>query len=162
MSMKVMRSLILRSTSQVGRGTNMLIGFTSSMTQRTTFRLMNLLSITRDRRRSRHWQVMSVSLTRITKTSPLHRKSYSDGTLDLDILNSNISKWLIRTGRLKLQGTSKAVANCESPKCAACECVKGRRWRSKVNKIKKNHMKDQELKKYHLMPGQMVSAHNYI
>ena len=30
-------------------------------------------------------------------------------------------QWLIRTGRLKVHGNSKAVANCESPKCAACE-----------------------------------------
>ena len=30
-------------------------------------------------------------------------------------------QWLIRTGRLKVQGNSKALANCERPKCAACE-----------------------------------------
>ena len=29
-------------------------------------------------------------------------------------------QWLIYTGRLKVQGNSKAVANCERPKCAAC------------------------------------------
>ena len=34
---------------------------------------------------------MFVSLTRLTKTSPLHRNIYSDGTLDLGILVSNIS-----------------------------------------------------------------------
>ena len=39
------------------------------------------------------------------------------------------------------------MANCESPKCATCEFVKGHRQPNKVNTIKKNHMKEQELKK---------------
>ena len=30
-------------------------------------------------------------------------------------------QWLIRTGRLKAQGNSKAVANCERPKCDASD-----------------------------------------
>ena len=30
-------------------------------------------------------------------------------------------QWLIRIGRLKVQGNSKAVANCKRPKCAVCE-----------------------------------------
>ena len=87
----VMRSLILRRTIQVGRRPNLLIGFTSSINQITTSQLMKILSLTIDRRRSRHWQVLSVSLTRITKTSSLHIKSYSYGTLDLEILGSNVS-----------------------------------------------------------------------
>ena len=62
-------------------------------------------------------------------------------------------QWLIRTGRLKVQGNSKAVA-----KCAACEFGKGHRQPNKVNTIKNNPMKEQELKKDHLLPGQMVSA----
>ena len=61
-----------------------------------------------------------------------------------------------------MQGSSKAVAKCERLKCAACEFGKGRRRTNKVNKIKKNHMKEQELKKDHLLPGQMVSADHYI
>ena len=61
-------------------------------------------------------------------------------------------QWLINTGRLKVQVNSKAVANCESPKCAACKSVKGHRRRNKINTIKKNPMKEQELKKYHLLP----------
>ena len=36
-------------------------------------------------------------------------------------------QWLIRTGRLKVQRNSKAVANCEGTKCAACKFVKGHR-----------------------------------
>ena len=35
-------------------------------------------------------------------------------------------QWLIRTGYLKVQGNYKAVANCERPKCAACEFGKCR------------------------------------
>ena len=61
-----------------------------------------------------------------------------------------------------MQGNSKAVANCERTKCAACEFEKGHRRPNKVNTTKKNPMKDQELKKDHLMPGQMVSADHYI
>ena len=61
-----------------------------------------------------------------------------------------------------MQGNSKAVANCESPKCAACEFGKGRCRSNKVNTIKKNPMKEQELKKDHLLLGHMVSADHYI
>ena len=71
-------------------------------------------------------------------------------------------QWLIRTGRLKVQVNSKAVANCERPKCAACEFGKGHLQPNKVSTNKKNPMKEQELKKDHLLPGQMVSADHYI
>ena len=71
-------------------------------------------------------------------------------------------QWLILTGRLKVQGNSKAVANRESPKCDACEFGKGHCRPNKVNTIKKNPTKEQYLKKDHLMPGQMVSAYHYI
>ena len=69
---------------------------------------------------------------------------------------------LIRTGRLKVQGNSKASANCERTKCAACEFVKGYRRPNKVNTTKNNLTKYQDLKKEHLMPGQMVSVDHYI
>ena len=71
-------------------------------------------------------------------------------------------KWLIRTGRLKVQGNPKAVVNCERPKYSACEFGKGHRQPNKINTIKKNPMKEQELKKDHLLPGQMVSADHFI
>ena len=71
-------------------------------------------------------------------------------------------QWLISTGRLKLQGNSKAVANYESPKCAACEFGKVHSQPNKVNTNKRNIMKEKELKKDHLLPGQMVYADHYI
>ena len=61
-----------------------------------------------------------------------------------------------------MQVNSKEVANFESPKCAACEFVKGRCPTSKVITIKKNPMKEQELKNDHLLPGHMVTADQYI
>ena len=62
----------------------------------------------------------------------------------------------------EVQGNSKAVANCERPKCAAREFGNGHHRPNKVNKIKKNPMKEQELKKDHLLPGQIESADHYI
>ena len=61
-----------------------------------------------------------------------------------------------------MQGYSKAVANFERPKCATCEFRKSHRRPNKINIIKKNNIKEQELKKDHLLPGQMVSADHYI
>ena len=69
---------------------------------------------------------------------------------------------VIRTGRLKLQGNSKAVVNCGRPKCADYEFGKDHRRPDKINTMKKNYMKEQELRKDHLLPGQMVSAYHYI
>ena len=61
-----------------------------------------------------------------------------------------------------MQGNSKAVAKCESPKCAACEFGNGHGQPNKVNTIKKNPMKEKYLKKDHHLSGKMVSADNYI
>ena len=54
------------------------------------------------------------------------------------------------------QVNSKAVANCESPKFAACEFGKGHRQPNKVNTTNKNPMKEQDLNKDHIRPVQMV------
>ena len=61
-----------------------------------------------------------------------------------------------------MQGNSKAVVNCERPKCAACEFGKVHLQSNKVNKTKNNTMKEQELNGDHLLPGQMVSVDHYI
>ena len=60
------------------------------------------------------------------------------------------------------RANSKAVDNCDRPKCAACEFVKGHCQPNKVNKTKNNPMKEKELKKVHPLPGQKVSEDNYI
>ena len=65
-------------------------------------------------------------------------------------------QWLIRTGSLEVQEKSKAASKFKSPKCAVCEFGDGRHLSNKVNTIKNNCMKYQELKKYHILPGQMV------
>ena len=90
MSMIVMWGIIWSGIIQVGRRPNLCRCFTSNMTQRTNFQLMKVFSLIRGIMRSRDWQELSVSLTRITKTSLLHIQSYSDGTLDWDVLGSNI------------------------------------------------------------------------
>ena len=61
-----------------------------------------------------------------------------------------------------MQVISKAVDNCERPKCDACDFGKGNRRPNKVNTIKNDPMKEQELKKYHLQPGQILSIYHYI
>ena len=61
-----------------------------------------------------------------------------------------------------MQVNSKAVSNCEGPKCTAYAFEKGHCQPNKVNTINNNHMKEQDLKKDYLLPGNMVSADHYI
>ena len=61
-----------------------------------------------------------------------------------------------------MQGNSKALAKCEGPKYAACEFVKGHCRLNKINTIKNNPMKEQDLKMDHLLTVHMVSAYHYI
>ena len=61
-----------------------------------------------------------------------------------------------------MQINTKAVDKCGSPKCDACDFGKGNYLFNKVKKIKNNPMKEQEIKKYHLLTGHMVSADHYI
>ena len=60
-----------------------------------------------------------------------------------------------------MQVNSKSLANCERLKCSACEFGKGNCLSNKVNAIKNNPMKKQDLKKDHLLTGQTVSADPY-
>ena len=69
---------------------------------------------------------------------------------------------LIRTWRLKMQGNSKAVSNFERTKCSTCEFENGHHQSNKVNTIKNNPMKRQDLNKDHLLTGQIVSTDHYI
>ena len=61
-----------------------------------------------------------------------------------------------------MQGNSKAVAKCERPKCSACDFGKVNCQPNKGNTTKNNTMKEQDLKKDNILPGQMVSADHYI
>ena len=61
-----------------------------------------------------------------------------------------------------MQLNSKAVSNFESPKCAACDFWKGCRQSNKINTIKNNPIKDQDLKNDRIMLGQMLDAYHYI
>ena len=57
---------------------------------------------------------------------------------------------------------SKAVANCESPKYISCEFGNFHPQPNKINTTTKDTMKEQDIKKYHLLTGHMVSADHYI
>ena len=50
----------------------------------------------------------------------------------------------------------------ESPECDVCEFGKGHSQSNKLNAITNNPMKEKDLKKDNLLPGQMVSADHYI
>ena len=61
-----------------------------------------------------------------------------------------------------MQGNYKAVSNCEMPECDACEFGKGNHQYNKLKTIKNNHMKEQEINKDYLLPGNMISSDHYI
>ena len=69
-------------------------------------------------------------------------------------------QWLVRSGKL-LVTNPKAVANCELPKCAACEFGKATRQATKTLKQTPVPEKEGELKKGDLFPGQRVSIDHY-
>ena len=54
------------------------------------------------------------------------------------------------------------MANFSRPKCVACEYGKGNSLPNKVNTIKNNPTKEQDIKKDHIMPGQIFSKNRYI
>ena len=108
-----------------------------------------------------HWKVLSMSLTGITKNLTPSQKELLRWNFRLGHIGFQHVQWLIRTGRMKVQGNSKVLTKCERPKSDFCEFGKGHRQPNKVNTIKNNNMKEQELKKDNIMHGQMVSAdHN--
>ena len=57
---------------------------------------------------------------------------------------------------LKVQGNIKALVNCESSKCSACEFGKGFIQPDRKETINYNPIKEQELNKYNNIPGQML------
>ena len=71
-------------------------------------------------------------------------------------------QWLMCIGRCKVQENSKAVANCEKLNVYACEFGKVNCLSNKVNTIKNNPTKEQDINKDHLLPGYMVSTDCYI
>ena len=71
-------------------------------------------------------------------------------------------KWLIFTRLLNVQGNTKAVTNGEIPNCSSFEFVKGNIQTEKIKMIKNNSMKDQYLKKDHIMTGQTVYTDNKV
>ena len=70
-------------------------------------------------------------------------------------------QWLVRSGKIAVQGNAKAVANCAPPKCAACEYGKACRRPAKTSKTIHCDEKEMELKKGDLYPGQRISADHY-
>ena len=58
--------------------------------------------------------------------------------------------------------TYKKMSNCERTKCAACEFGKGHRQPNKLKKMKNNPIKEKDLKKDHILPGNNVNRSLYI
>ena len=69
-------------------------------------------------------------------------------------------QWLIRHGRI-VTGNQSAIANCDPPKCAACEFGKGMKRPPDTSVTKPDTEKEMELKKGDLFPGQRVSVDHY-
>ena len=67
--------------------------------------------------------------------------------------------WIIR---LNIQTNIKVAANCEIPKCDACESGKGHCQHGKIKTTKKNTTKEKDLNKDHIMTGNLLHAYHYI
>ena len=69
-------------------------------------------------------------------------------------------QFLARTGKLPVKNP-KAFANCDHPKCAACQFGKACHHPNQTKKEVKNPSKEMELKKNDLHPGQKVSVDHF-
>ena len=67
-------------------------------------------------------------------------------------------KWFISAGDLKYKVNSNTVANCESTKYSVCDFGKNFCRPNKISATNKNHVKDKELNKDHIMPVETVST----
>ena len=61
-----------------------------------------------------------------------------------------------------MRGKPSSVANCDLPQCASCNFGKAQRHSSKAKTTILNKDKENEIKKQHLLPGQKVSADQYV
>ena len=75
--------------------------------------------------------------------------------------NQNV-QWLIRTGHLNEQENTKTVSNIERPKCDEFEFGKVHFLTNKIKTTKKSSTKEQEINKYQLLTGHMVSEYYQI
>ena len=71
-------------------------------------------------------------------------------------------QWLVRQGKVKVKHKPTPVANCELPKCASCMFGKAQRCPSKAKMASLNKEKEGAIKKQHLLPGQKISADQYV
>jgi len=69
-------------------------------------------------------------------------------------------QWMIRSGKVPVRN-QKGVANCERPKCAACEYGKATKRPTATGTNIPNPDKEMNLKQNHLQPGQCVSVDHY-
>ena len=63
---------------------------------------------------------------------------------------------------MRVKVYSNAVSKCESPKWDACYFGKGCCQPNKIKTSKKNPIKDQNLRKDNILPGQVVYSDHYI
>ena len=61
-----------------------------------------------------------------------------------------------------MQGNSSTVGNCEITKCDACGFGKGNCQSNKLNTTNNNTMNEKDIKKDHILTGNMVSGDHYI
>ena len=141
-----------RRTSQIGIRPKLCIGFKLSTTQPTTHQLTNIFSLTRKKGVQETGKICLFYQWVLPKITPLQKELLWWYFIMGHILFQYV-QWLICTGSIKVQLNIKAVTNYELPKCSYCEFWNGCHWTNQIKMIKKNPMKDQNLKKDHLLNG---------